>query len=163
MSYRRELAYAHVSMGTFLDWNGEPGPALATYSRAVPLLESLVQADPRNADARLLLAETYNSIGYVRAISKDPAGAMTDLRRSLALFQSIAASDPANARAILGLARLYESFGAARTAAGDAADAHGLVLEEPRRVPEAGGARPPGPSGGARARGGLGQAPRSSV
>jgi eukaryotic-like serine/threonine-protein kinase len=129
VSLRRELAYAHVSMGTFLDWNGEPGPAMATYSRAVPLLEALVKDDPRNADARLLLAETYNSVGYARAITRDPAGAMTDLRRSLELFQSISAADPANARAILGLARLYESFGAALTAGGDAAEAHGWYLK----------------------------------
>ena len=56
-SLQRELAYTHVSMGGFLEWSGDSKSALRTYREALPILESLVASDPRNADGRLLLAD----------------------------------------------------------------------------------------------------------
>jgi tetratricopeptide (TPR) repeat protein len=115
-SLRRELAYTHMDMGSFLEWSGDEASALDAYARAVPLLEALVEADPRNADARLLLAEAYNSVGYGQVVTGRVAIASENLSKSLRLFENAAREDPANARAQVGLARLYDSFGSAAEA-----------------------------------------------
>ena len=52
-------------MGSFFEWSGDDeGRARGATPAPCPVLESLVASDPRNADARLLLAEAYNSVGY---------------------------------------------------------------------------------------------------
>jgi len=113
---QRELAYAHVSMGAFCEWSGDAAGALRFYSRALPVLETLVRQDPKNADARLLLAEDCNNVGYAMVRSRAAGDPVALLHRSEKMFDALIAEDPADTQARLGRARLYESLGSANDA-----------------------------------------------
>ncbi len=110
-SLKRELAYCHMDMGSFLEWSEDYAGALTYHGHAVPMLEDLATADSRNADIRLLLAEAYNSFGYASARTGDVPVAFRNLKRSDRLLESVVSEDPANGRARLGLARLSDSYG----------------------------------------------------
>jgi hypothetical protein len=110
---KRELAFTHADMGGFLDWSGDPQGALACHGRALPLFEEIVQADPKNADGRLMLAETLNTLGYLEVVTGERDSGRAHLDQSLRMLEASAAADPGNARARLAPARVYESLGTA--------------------------------------------------
>jgi len=109
---KRELAYTHFSMGYFGERLGDTALAIDAYSRALPIRQELAEADPRNADAQLRLADVFHGLGFVEARAGMP-GAQDNLLKALDIVQTVARLDPANHRTTQVLAFIYGSLGMA--------------------------------------------------
>ncbi len=127
VAFQRELAAAYRRVGD-VQGNpyranlGEPAAALASYRRALAILEASSGHGDEPAHRRGL-AETYEGIGDVQVITGDVAGGLVSQRRALALRLRLvqsAASTPADRGA---LANSHAKAGQAAYWAGRAADA----------------------------------------
>ncbi len=91
---------------------GDAEGALADCHKALVIFESLLAADPTNAEARRDLGYAHYMSGLVLEIKLgDIVGAVESYRKSLQIFEAMAVSDPANTENHADLVRGYERLG----------------------------------------------------
>ncbi len=114
-SLQQELAAAYLKVG---DVQGRPGfanlgeraGALESYRRSLAIRESLLTAEPNNAQARRDQATTRDRIGDTLRISGDTAAALEHYQQALKLRESLAASSQ-DRQTLVDLAISYERIG----------------------------------------------------
>jgi serine/threonine protein kinase/tetratricopeptide (TPR) repeat protein len=128
---RRELAAAYLKIGDVLGRPyspnlGDTAGALASYRKALGILEALAAEDTADAAAQRDLSITFESIGIIETNLFKPTDAIANLRRALATRERLVALDPAHAehRRLLASAHLF---------LGDALSAHGGLIEGANR------------------------------
>ena len=94
-SLQREMATAYEKVGEvqgdpMFPNLGDSRGALATFSKALAIRESLSAADPGNHSLKRELADTYESISDILAFSGDTAGAVRDSGTALKIYESLA-------------------------------------------------------------------------
>jgi non-specific serine/threonine protein kinase/serine/threonine-protein kinase len=142
---RRELAEAYQKVGDvqgnpFMQNLGDLKGAVASYGKAIALLEPAV-AGPGASDAeRASLATAYLMGGALRLAEGNAQEALAMARKGLALRQALAAEAPGDSARQMDLSQAwqYVAFDAApagkHTLAAEALAAQAAILEEQRRL-----------------------------
>lgn len=104
LKLRRELARAYAQVGDikghpYFPNLGDTAGGLEAHRQALALRQSLIAAEPNNADFRRALYQSYYSMGYMLRGTGDLRGAEQNLRQALELSRALAAAEPNNARA----------------------------------------------------------------
>jgi non-specific serine/threonine protein kinase/serine/threonine-protein kinase len=113
---QREVVEAYLKVG---DVQGNPyrsnlgdlRGAEASYSAALGISKTLVDADPHDRDAAHYLARSYRSLAEVAPQLGNPSGAIQDFRQAAALLESLAAAEPAESGLRQELADCYQLLG----------------------------------------------------
>ncbi len=122
---RRYLSLSYQSLGRVQQRNSELDRALESERRAVALSESLVDADPANAQYRSLLADNYLHVGEALyqtgrgATVADHHQAIEYFRKALAIHSSLSDAQPDNAEYRYATGVDYEFIGIAFNRLGD--------------------------------------------
>src|SRR5262249_51723287 len=105
---RREAAWAHHRLGRILRELWQPQKALASYERAVALLEELVADRDRGAapDCRHARALALRDLGGLLVERNQVDAAERVLARAVAVTEALIAEEPANGELVLRLANL---------------------------------------------------------
>jgi len=142
---RRELADAYQKVGDvqgnpFMQNLGDVKGAIASYGKAIALLEPAVAGpDPSDAE-RASLATAYLMRGALRLYEGNAEEALAMAKRGLALRQALAAKAPGDAARQMDLSQAwqYVAFDAAPAGkpaeAANALAAQAAILEEQRRL-----------------------------
>jgi len=123
---QRELAQAYQEVadiqGEVNESNtGNPRAALASYSKAIALLEHLAELAPGDAGITAQLAGARLSHGRLLAVSGDTRAGAAESQRALAAYAALAAARPQDAAARAALAIAYTRHADTLGLAGDAA------------------------------------------
>lgn len=112
----RELATAYIKLasvqGDARDSNlGDNSAALASFSKAIDLLERVIALEPANRDARVVLARTR--LNYARSLSHagDYQGSKDQMRKAFAILEPLTASSPGEQAAQAALGEAYALAG----------------------------------------------------
>jgi eukaryotic-like serine/threonine-protein kinase len=141
---RRELAEAYRRVGDvqgnpFMANLGDLGGAVASYSKAIALLEPGIGAPEASDAERATLAMSYLGGGSVGLSQGNPRLALAMARKGLALRQALAARDPGNVARQMDLSQAWQFVAFDATAAGKkeeaaaALAAQASILEVRRR------------------------------
>jgi non-specific serine/threonine protein kinase/serine/threonine-protein kinase len=119
---QRDLAIAYQRIGDVQGNSyganlGDTDAALASYRKAVDLLESLGATRSTNPATRLALVESYRGLAAMLNITGDLPAAVQYLERALALHKPLVAQEPSPARRQL-LANVLQELGDVRGGAG---------------------------------------------
>lgn len=119
---QRDLAIAYQRIGDVQGNSyganlGDTDAALASYRKAVDLLESLGAVRAADPATRLALVESYRGLAAMLNITGDLPAAVQYLERALALHRPLVSADPSAARRPL-LANLLQELGDVRGGAG---------------------------------------------
>ena len=111
-----ELATAYQKLGDVQGYVyganlGDTAGAVASYSKALQICESLSGWTPQDIRMKHQLSVLHQRICAVRLTSGDLAGALEEAGRSLALLQSVADSNPKDQTARLELANGFDQMG----------------------------------------------------
>ena len=101
---RREVALAHVRMGTIRGQLGELDGAAEAYKRAIALWESLVEEFPKHSPYVSELAKSHDSLGWVCDLQVNRTDAEANYRNAVALLTAIHETHPDNPAYISDLA-----------------------------------------------------------
>jgi len=134
-SLRRELADAYQKVG---DVQGNPfhpnlgdlKGALASYGKAIGLLEPAVAAAGATDDEKASLATAYLGRGGIEVASGAAPRAVADSRRGLALRVELARAAPGNARRQMELAQAWQFLAFHLQAAGSFAEAERALEQQ---------------------------------
>lgn len=112
----RELAEAYLKVGDVqgdpYEANlGDPKGAMASYSQALGISQTLAAADKNDSLARRYLARSYKSLGELLPVLGRPTEGAADLRKASETLESLHASDPENADLSADLATVYQVSG----------------------------------------------------
>jgi tetratricopeptide (TPR) repeat protein/predicted Ser/Thr protein kinase len=134
---RRELAEAYQKVG---DVEGNPyhpnlgdlKGALASYDKAIGLLEPVVRGAPTTAsDAeKSTLASAYLVGGGIRVVAGEPATAVTMAEKGLALRRGLAEKNPGDGRRAAELAQAWQFYAFNLSAAGRASESYEALLKQ---------------------------------
>jgi len=130
---QRELAAGYLRLG-HLQGNpnfpnlGDTAGALASYRRALAMLEPLHQADPANPQVANDLAGAHESQADLLTLYGDSTGALNSLRRAVALRDEANAQPASKAASYHNLAVALASYGSAAEALPLAEKAHQIAL-----------------------------------
>jgi serine/threonine protein kinase/tetratricopeptide (TPR) repeat protein len=115
LNFRVDLAATYCNLGIAISATGEPQESLASYAKAIRLLEAVVRREPRHPFARAFLSNAHEGRGEALARLGRHAASAAALRRAadLETGQSRAAL---RARCALALARAKEPARAAAEA-----------------------------------------------
>jgi eukaryotic-like serine/threonine-protein kinase len=107
--YRRGLADALTKSGDVNGMEGFPNlgrlpRAIESYDRALLIHESLVAAQPQNAEFRLGYAQTLTFSAMLRNVQGDSQAALVRTQKAVALLEKLIGEFPANATYELNLA-----------------------------------------------------------
>jgi tetratricopeptide (TPR) repeat protein len=91
------LSYSRAAE-VYLDDPKDQSRALALYKKAISTKQTLVAADPTNADFQRLVAYDRFTMAGLLAAMGDKNEALSQARTALVVFQKLAASDPASAQ-----------------------------------------------------------------
>jgi serine/threonine protein kinase/tetratricopeptide (TPR) repeat protein len=134
---RQELASAYLKVG---DLQGAPygqnlgdvQGALASYRKAIAILEGLAADQPHDLNARRDLSDAYQKISELESRSGDWASSLESGRRSVELCEALLAADPSNVEYRMFAGRAYLSLGDTQSRVAD----DGLSLEGRRAALE---------------------------
>lgn len=130
---QRELAAGYLRLG-HLQGNpnfpnlGDTAGALASYRRALAMLEPLHQADPANPQVANDLAGAHEAQADLLTLYGDSAGALKSLRRAVALRDAANAPPASKAASYHNLAVALANYGSASEALALADNAHQIAL-----------------------------------
>jgi serine/threonine protein kinase len=113
---KRELAEAYLKIGDaqgnpYVGNLGDTQGAIESYSHALGISRSLVDANAKDAEARRYLARSYQSLGEVLPLVGKPTDGLADLRQAAELLEGVRAGDPANQKLGAELANCYQALG----------------------------------------------------
>jgi tetratricopeptide (TPR) repeat protein len=111
---QRELAAAYRRIGDVqgdvMGANlGNTANALASYGKALALLESVLREDPSDRPSAIEQVTLHQRIGGIRAYTKDPAQARASYRRAEGLAEPILARFPDDEQIARQLAEVYNA------------------------------------------------------
>ena len=100
-SLRQELATAYIRVGDvqgrpYRSNLGQTDGALASYRKALQILEPLSASDPANLEVKRSLATAYERVGNIQWRKGDFADALQKNEKALTLRQGLFAADPSN-------------------------------------------------------------------
>lgn len=110
---------------------GQAAPALEHFRQYLSAAQSLVAADPSNAEAQHEVGNGYRLIGSALALTGDVAGALENSRKALESYVKFNAANPSDAELRAGLIDLHEQIGRILEGAGDttgALESYGQAL-----------------------------------
>ena len=118
-SLQRELALAYQKVG---DVQGNPtnanlgdsAGALASYGKALAIVQKLLAAHPEDASARRALAVLHEKLSDLQAWNGDPRAGLENAKQALAIFQAIADADPQSLKALQSVAISHIKLGDVR-------------------------------------------------
>jgi tetratricopeptide (TPR) repeat protein len=119
-STARELATNALRMGDQWLRRDDLPRARDAYARSLPLIQSLVKADPGNANWQGDLSIYHERMGNLLMAEGDAVGALREYRKGQEIVQRLAAQDPGNTRWQRGLSISHERTGDALLVQGDA-------------------------------------------
>ena len=145
---QRELAAAYERVGDVRGGEagggslGDVAGARESYAKALTILETLVAANPSDAQARRDLASSQEKIGYLLLGTAEASIGVDHLRKALSLYLDLTRDQPGNDDLQLELVDTYNKLGQALKESGDLIGA----LEQHRAasaICEGPAARPP--------------------
>jgi eukaryotic-like serine/threonine-protein kinase len=123
---QRELAVAYLKVGDvqgrpYASNLGQTEGALASYKKALTILQALSAGAGANNELKSELATAYERIGNIQLRKADFNAALTENQKALDIRQTLVASDPSNRayRALLADSYLYVGDALQATCAGD--------------------------------------------
>lgn len=113
---QRELAAAYRRIGDVqgdvMNANlGNTGDALASYTKALALLEPVLRADPLNRRAAVEQLTLHLRIGGIRSYTQDPAQTLASYRQAEQLAEALRARFPDEQEINRQLANIYNGMG----------------------------------------------------
>lgn len=144
VSLQLELATAYIKVGDvqgrpYRSNLGQTDGALASYRKALAILEPLSASDPSNFEMRRAFASACERIGTVQSRKGDLAEAFEKTKQALAIREALLAADPANVNYRREVADSYIYFGDALTVrcpSGDSLDCQRKALQSQRKALE---------------------------
>jgi len=109
----RDLSVAMSGLGEALLALGKPDEAVDVLSRRRPLQQEIVDADPKDVNSRILLADGLRTLGDARIAAGDRQGGLRDLEEARAIAAPIVASHPDDVLGRFILAQSYTALGRA--------------------------------------------------
>jgi tetratricopeptide (TPR) repeat protein len=114
---QRELAAAYQRVGDVQSQLhhaniGDSQGALKSYQKSLALREAIVAADPKNSEANLDLAVSYNRVGDILTKTGDTGAALESYRKALNVFERLRNLNPKNLPMLREMAGNYISLGA---------------------------------------------------
>jgi eukaryotic-like serine/threonine-protein kinase len=119
----RNASDSLIAVGDVQDATGDLTGALASFTQARGLLESLVRSNPDHSSATAAVSKCLHGIARAQYHSGHPAEALAVHQQALALRQSLADSNPGVTEYQSDLARSYHDIGEIHRASGRATDA----------------------------------------
>jgi eukaryotic-like serine/threonine-protein kinase len=127
-SLQFELAAAYSKIA---DIQGAPGwsnlgdtaGAIASYQKAIGILEKLVQVEPNHREYQRALASNYKSIAYIYEVNGNLPLSITNNQSALNLYQNLVLADETDFAAKLALAECYKGVGDMTASKGDLEEA----------------------------------------
>lgn len=128
LSLQRELAAAYQKVGDVQSQLhqaniGNSQGALKSYQKSLALREAIVAADPKNSEANLDLAVSYNRIGDILTKTGDTGGALEGYRKALNVFERLRNLSPKDTHMLRIMATNYISLGRALLKTGSSSEA----------------------------------------
>lgn len=119
-----ELASAYSKVA---DIQGSPGRsnlgdtagAIASFGKAIEILENLVKIEPNNYEFQKNLASNYKSIAYIYEVTGDSNLTQTNNQSALSLLQNLISLDETDFASRLELAECYKILGDFTASKGD--------------------------------------------
>jgi non-specific serine/threonine protein kinase/serine/threonine-protein kinase len=132
---RRELAEAYLRVGDvqgnpYMANLGDIPGALASYAKAIALLEPTLAAGDANDDEKSALATAYLVGGGIRLVAGEPPAAVAMAEKGMALRRALAAADPDNARRRMDLAQAWQFYAFFLQGAGRADEGRAALREQ---------------------------------
>jgi len=126
---RRELAEAYMKVGdvqgnSYMANLGDVPGALQSYSKAIALLEPLVQSGKADDDMQATLSRAYLTQGAIRLITGDAAASIALAEKGLDLSRRLAERNPGDPRRAFALATAWQYYAFDLSAAGRDAEAY---------------------------------------
>jgi non-specific serine/threonine protein kinase/serine/threonine-protein kinase len=112
----REVAEAYLKVGDvqgnpYISNLGDAEGALASYGRALAIVEPLSRANPSDLEARRYLARGHRLAGEVLGVLGKPDEAVKRFRQALAVLEALSAQNQEDAQTREDLASCYETLG----------------------------------------------------
>jgi eukaryotic-like serine/threonine-protein kinase len=109
-TYKRSVGIMYQRIGNLQMMDGDSAAAIKNYRARLEITERLAENDPKNAAARLDLADSYSFIGLADAELGDPNQGLAILQKAIDLFEKETTRDPklSFARRMMGLAYLFQ-------------------------------------------------------
>jgi non-specific serine/threonine protein kinase/serine/threonine-protein kinase len=116
LALQRELAAAYERVGDVRGqaYNaslGDSAAAMDSYVKALRIREALVAANPRDAQSRRDLAESYRRIGWQLRDTSEASRGVELLQKAVALYAELTAQQPENTELREKLASNYNTLG----------------------------------------------------
>jgi tetratricopeptide (TPR) repeat protein len=108
---QRDLSVTCNKVGDMLRAQGQPAEALASYQKALTIVDKLATQDPENARWQRDLSVTCNKVGDVLNDQKQLPEAEKSYQRGLTIRERLAKQDPENVEWQHDLALSYERVG----------------------------------------------------
>jgi non-specific serine/threonine protein kinase/serine/threonine-protein kinase len=132
---RRELSEAYQKVGDvagnpYQENLGDLKGAIASYAKAIALLEPIVASGKANDAERSTLANAYLISGGIRVAGGDALGAIGSSEKGLALRRELARQSPGDARRMTELAQAWQFYAFNLSAAGRPGEAYDALLKQ---------------------------------
>jgi tetratricopeptide (TPR) repeat protein len=116
VSLERELAEAYERVGQvqgnpFSKNLGDTAGAISSYQQALRLAQDMVQRDPKDIEARSLLAGAHRALGDLLPLRSDMAGAVSHYREGVAQLEAVGAATSSDLKLRAALSSCYEGLG----------------------------------------------------
>jgi tetratricopeptide (TPR) repeat protein len=119
----RNRAVALDNAGTLAADRGDLTGAVASYWKALGIVENLARQEPGNADRQSDLSISYDRLGSAQRLQGESAGALISYRKALGIAENLARHEPGNTQLQHGLGSIYENLGDVQSDQGDVAGA----------------------------------------
>lgn len=116
------IAYQRIAdvQGNVMGANlGDTKDAMASYGKAMNLLDAVLRHDPSDRNAQMARLTTLQRIGNVYVYTQDSRRALVSLEEAQRLGEDVLARNPGDARAAIGLAQVYTATGDALWVGGE--------------------------------------------
>jgi eukaryotic-like serine/threonine-protein kinase len=132
---RRELAEAYLRVGDvqgnpYMANLGDVPGALASYAKAIALLEPQLRAGNADDAEKSALASAYLGGAGIRLVAGDAAGAVAMGEKGLPLRRELASREPGDARRLMDLATAWQFYAFFLQAAGRGADGQEALRQQ---------------------------------
>jgi non-specific serine/threonine protein kinase/serine/threonine-protein kinase len=122
-SLRRDLAEAYLRLGDvqgrpYLANLGDTAGALASYRKALALLEPEASRRPADVALQDQLAQAYINVSAILMRQKNPEGTIEAARKAIAIAGALRTREPGNANYIARLSHAYMRLGQGQAQAG---------------------------------------------
>jgi tetratricopeptide (TPR) repeat protein len=116
VSLERELAEAYERVGQvqgnpFSKNLGDTAGAISSYQQSLRLAQDMVQRDPKDVEARSLLARAHRALGDLLPLRSDMAGAVSHYREGVSQLEAVGAATSPDLKLRAALSSCYEGLG----------------------------------------------------